>query len=91
MSGSGVRGVTPGAGAGDTARGGAAGGARLCPALPSPIWMRLPGPQAPPSSFLRPGGFAQREGPPLGARAGVLLEVGARIPQGWGLSLQCCS
>lgn len=66
-------------------------GPRLCPALPPPIWMRPPGPQAPPSSFLRPGGFAQSEGPPLGARAGVLLEVGAGIPQGWGLSLQWCS
>lgn len=55
---------------------------------PAPIWIRPPGPQAPPSSFLRPGRFSPREGPSLGAGVGVLLEVGAGTPRGWGFSLE---
>lgn len=88
----GVRAAAPrGRGRGWGGRGGgAAGGAAAEPCALPPIWTRPPGPQAPPSSFLRPGRFAQREGPPLGARAGVLPEVGAGIPQGWGLSLRWC-
>lgn len=82
----GARGAAP-RGRGRGGRQGAGRSSRLSPALP-PIWMRPPGPQAPPSSFLRPGRFAQREGPPLGARAGVLPEVGAGIPRDGGSA--CC-